>query len=215
MKRIFAVLLVLVMVFSLAACGKKSESKPAGADKAGTETDAGAAPAGENAGMANPWVECTLDDIETYIGWRFGIPDGATDATFRWNETIGLAEMIYTVDGTEWCARMQKTDAFEDISGMNYELEEDSDNYGYGPENPIKDYAGDQYMGKQYLLETDEGTVNLGLWYYEKEGLMFSLGCVSPDGILLFNDRYAVFFPEGLNTDFDHVEDDSEAVSQQ
>ena len=208
MKRILALILVLVMVFALAACGSKKEEGKA--EEAAAAAPAGAEPAAEEAAgqgeeptaaIANPWVECDMDALEGYVGWRFGIPEGATNAVFRWNQSIGMAEMIYTVDGTEWTARIQKTDEFTDISGMYYEFDENSDNYGWGTENPIKDYDGDEYMGKQYLLETEEGTVNLAMWYYEMEGYMFSLGCVSTEGILLFNDRYIVFFPENCNTD--------------
>ena len=203
MKRILALILVLTMVFALAACGeKKEENKPAeeAAKAEETAAETGETPEEPMTGMANPWVECSLDNIASYIGWSFGIPEGATNAIFRWNESIGMAEMIYTVDGNEWCARMQKTKEFTDISGMYYEFDK-SDNLGWPSEIPINDYDGDEYIGKMFLLEAEEGTVNLAMWYYEKEGLMFSLGCVSPDGILMFDARTSVFFPAGCNTD--------------
>lgn len=212
MKKFLALMLVLAMVFALAACGAKNDAK-ADEEKPEANSESEAAPEAP-VGVANPWVECSLDDIEAYIGWRFGIPDGATEAVFCWNESIGLAEMNYTVDGTEWCARIQKTDEFTDISGMYYDFDSDAAIHDYGDEIPLDDYAGDQYMGKMYLLETEEGTVNLAMWYYEKEGLMFSLGCVSPEGILLFADRTTVFFPEGCNTYTEAVENDPEAVAK-
>lgn len=170
MKKILAILLAALMLISFAACGKK----PAAPKAEEPETPA------SDAGVANPWKEVSADEINGCIGYQFGIPENAADIVYLWNETDGIAEMQFKLNDCDYTARAKKTDALEDISGMNYDFSNNEDNYGKGPDIFISN--NDQELrGDYYLLEAENEFVNLGVWFYENETdkYSFSLSTVT------------------------------------
>lgn len=182
MKKILALFLAAVMLICFAACGKKEEAP---------EADDKTEPVSENAGIANPWVEASADEIEGYIGYRFGVPEKAEEVKYFWNETDGISEMQFVIDGIDMTARAKKTDALEDISGFNYDFSNNNDNYGNGPDTFIKNNE-QELRGDYYLLEDNGESVSLGLWFYQgtAAAYSFSLGYVTDKGFCGI-DQYA------------------------
>lgn len=166
MKKALCLFAALCIILSLAACGggKKPAEQPL-----------------DGPGMINPWMETGREAIENITGMRFGLPDGAENVVWRYNQSIEMAELLFTLDDTKWTARAQKTDAFEDISGMYYPW--DPDNCGYSDDIRIE--TGNCCLpGTLRLLRTDEGTVNLGLWYYQEAGYSLSLAAIAKQGVV-------------------------------
>ncbi len=58
-------------------------------------------------GMANPWVEMTAEELMEKAGVSFGVPEGAENVIYRYNAGEDMAEMQFTMNGTEFCARIQ------------------------------------------------------------------------------------------------------------
>ena len=112
MKKIFVVLTILG-VMALTACKssdnvQNSQSKDSAAGE-------------ENSTIANPWTESDAQGVLDATGFELIAPDGATDATYRYNESEGIAEMTYVLDGGTWTYRMQSASELTDISGMYYD----------------------------------------------------------------------------------------------
>lgn len=167
MKKALSLILILLLTLSLAACGGKQTGGP---QDDGDGSDA--------AGIANPWVEISADDVYNNIGFRFGIPEGAKNIQYFWDEEDGIAEMRFTdIHDIDWTARAKKTESFEDISGTYYDYSGNNDNYGHGPDVYIR-HNDFELRGDYHLLRTeDDDHVNLGLWFYEgaAEGYNYSL----------------------------------------
>jgi len=109
MKKFIVCFVLAAMVLSTAACAKKTEATPV------SEATTAAA-----AQLANPWVDCTLKDIQDKTGLDFGTPANAMDITYRLMESEQLGEMNFTVNGAKCCARVKASGQNTDISGMNY-----------------------------------------------------------------------------------------------
>ncbi len=111
MKRIFALILALLAVFALCACGTEpvSDSEPVGNE--------------ENVGLANPMQESSQDALKSSTGYNLIAPEGATDCA--WFEIAGepvIAELNFTLDGKEYCLRAVAGDGLdESVSGMYYD----------------------------------------------------------------------------------------------
>ena len=81
--------------------------------------------------LPNPWQDLTAEQLSAVSGITFGVPEGAEDVIWRWMKDTGLAEMQFTLDGDEYCARIQpaalKEGELPDISGIYiaWETEED------------------------------------------------------------------------------------------
>lgn len=111
MKKLIALLLALMMVFALCACGGSDEKSPE-ESKAPVETDDAG---GEQ--LANPLEEVSAEQLKKVIGKSLEPPKGAEDVkTFTIAGEIG--EIRFTYEGIEYCYRAQKTDAYQDISGV-------------------------------------------------------------------------------------------------
>ena len=177
MKKIIALLLAVLMLLTLASCGKKNASESeeqttAAETEAQTETEEE-----EKADIANPWTEVSADDIYGYIGYSFGEPQGAEEIKYFWNETVGIAEMQFvSASGDTMTARAKKTGAPEDISGLNNDFTGSTDCF-------IKN-NGAELRGDYFSLETVKEHVRYGLWFYTGTGnsYSFSLGCVQKGG---------------------------------
>lgn len=174
MKKTVAIMLAALMIMSLSACGSK---KPADSK----------ANSSQQQYVANPWVEVSADTMYNSIGFRFGVPDGATNVIYRWDEEDGIAEMQFTdAFGVNITARAKKTEAFEDISGMYYDFSQNPDNYGHGPDLFLNNETIENLRGDWHLLDTENGMVNLGMWFYKGSAgsYSFTISAVTDSGVI-------------------------------
>ena len=132
----------------------------------------------DDATLANPWADMTADELAQVSGVTLNLPEGAQDAVYRWLESESLAELQFTLDGDEYCARV-KPDALEagqldNISGMYFEWEHEEEiTVGHCP-------------GTIGLAQTGSSDyTELCLWYDVAPGLMYSLSVYTtdPDGL--------------------------------
>ena len=128
--------------------------------------------------IANPWTEMTREALCKVSGFAFGVPDGAEDVIYHWLESDGLAEMQFTLDGDEYCARAQSV-ALEDgelmnIAGMYFAWEGE------------EDVTVGQCHGSLGLAQTgSEEWVELCQWYDAAAERMYALSVYTtdPDGL--------------------------------
>lgn len=111
MKKLVAVLLCLVMVLSLMACGAKQSEDV-------VEPEGGEEP---TTGMANPWTEyASLDEINEQVGCKLCAPAamGVSDEDFAVGDMgdYKMAEYRYTMGGYSYTFRCAPVT--EDISGV-------------------------------------------------------------------------------------------------
>ena len=110
MKKLTALLLAAVMIFALCACGSNDEP----AESEG------------NAQMVNPMVEVDETELQNSLGVVLSAPEGAENIKYF---LIGgnLGEVQFDYNGAEYSYRAQKTDEFEDISGVYFTTPETND----------------------------------------------------------------------------------------
>lgn len=123
-------------------------------------------------GIPNPWVDTTADGLTEALGLRFGVPEGAENVVYRMLESDSLAEMTFTWEGMDYCARIKPAAEFEDISGLYYEWE-----------NVQEDFTVGSCAAWEARARDGETTVDLCLWYDAAPGLMYSI-CTSADNDL-------------------------------
>ena len=140
--------------------------------------------------MPNPWVDLTADELMQVSGVCFGVPEGAENVIYRYLASEGLAEMQFTLDGDEFCARIQPADLRDgelmNIAGMYF----------------VWDHEEDITVGHCYgtvaLAKTgSEDWVELCQWYDLAPGLMYSLSAYTtdPDGLDLTAVAEQVYIP--------------------
>ena len=121
--------------------------------------------------VANPWTDADAESVETVIGVRFGVPEGAENVAYRMLESEQLAEMDFTLDGMEYTARIRPSAEFEDISGMYFDWGEADESFRIGP-----------CAAREVRAEDDVyGTVDLCLWFDAVPGIMYSLSTSGAD----------------------------------
>lgn len=93
MKKVLCLTLAAVMVFALCACGSKAPQP--------------------SAGLPNPLHDTTKDGIVEATGISLDAPEGATDVQYFTidgaNGSSPIAQVIFTLDGKEFCYRAQAT----------------------------------------------------------------------------------------------------------
>ncbi len=144
--------------------------------------------------IGNPWKTCDLEEILANYGWKFGVPEKASELIYRCMRDGTMAEMQFILDEVKWTARMKKGDALEDISGMYYSWDKDGENEGHGLKSILSDNNGNEIEGEQHILSVEGGTAEIALWYYAPKGLIFSLSCLSPKGFVDFGMKEEIFF---------------------
>ena len=123
----------------------------------------------ESAAVANPWTECDAQTMLDTLGFAINLPEDAENATYRMNTELSLAEVDFTWQDMAYTARMQPTDAFEDISGLYYV-------WAYEEAIEIGGCEGSILRGY------DEGlTIDLCLFYDVVPGLMYSVSASGED----------------------------------
>lgn len=169
MKKYFAVLLAVLMIAGLAACGA--------AEKKETETKE------QSAGMANPWTDTDYEGFKQMTGLDLGIPEGAKDVAFRVLGEQNLGEMNFTLDGQSYTARIKPAPAWEDISGMYYTWAETTD------------CEIENRTAKTFRATESGKTIDLCEWCDIVPGIMYSLTAESEGGLDLTGLAAEIFVP--------------------
>ena len=135
MKRLFAVIMMLLTILPLAACGNKTDDS--------TEPDI--------IGMPNPFTDFdTLAEAEKQTGFYITLPDaiGSSDKRIYRAMNDEMLEVIY-VNGEDETGRIRKARGSEDISG-DYNDYAETETVSVG--------------GIDVLLKGDAGRVKLAVW---------------------------------------------------
>ena len=103
--------------------------------------------------------EVTPEEIKKNLGREFVIPVEATDVILRMSGT-DLALADFELEGSQCSLKMQKSDGFEDISGLYYNWDSETD---------IKINGKDAKLYKY-------GKVSCCMWY--DEGIMYSVSVI-------------------------------------
>lgn len=146
---------------------------------------------GAAAAIANPWVEMTAEELRIASGFRFSVPEGARDVIYRYLPEETLSEMLFGIDGDEYCARTKPSDLAaggqENISGMYYYFENEE-------EVTVAGCPGTLGLAKTGSREW----VELCLWTDAEAGRVYSLSVwtMDPDGLDLTAVAEAVLPPE-------------------
>lgn len=102
------------------------------------------------------------DEIKKIMGHEFVIPEGASVVTYRVSDSM-MAESTFDLGDTQCRLTMKRTDRFEDISGLYYNWDEESE---------IKINGKDAILYKY-------GKVSCCMWFDDSDGTMY---CVSVIG---------------------------------
>ena len=140
----------------------------------------------EDVGMINPWIDTTAEQLTELSGLSFGVPEGAENVIYRWLEADQLAEMQFTLDGDEYCARIQPAAEAMNISGMYF---------AWDHEEAVQIKHCEGTLG---LAQTgSEDWVELCQWFDAAPGLMYSLSVYTtdPDGLDLTAVADMVYLP--------------------
>lgn len=161
---ILLVALLIAAALLCASCGKKPEK---------TEEKPSETPTDKTAGIANPMQESGVAALRKHFGCPLSLPDGAEEQK-SYLIAGKLGELRFTLDGTRYTARMQKTAAAEDITGLYYAWTDVRDLTVGSCSAPAVCYTHDG----------DEKVTAL-LWY--ADGLTRSLSCeglISPEALV-------------------------------
>lgn len=134
MKKIFAVIMMLLTILSLAACGSSTDSD---------EPDI--------IGMPNPFTDFnTLAEAEKQTGFYITLPDAIGSSNNKIYRAMNdeMLEVIY-VNGEDETGRIRKARGSEDISG-DYNEYAETETVSVG--------------GIDVLLKGDAGLVKLAVW---------------------------------------------------
>ena len=135
MKKLFAVIMMLLTILPLAACGNKTDDS--------TEPDI--------IGMPNPFTDFdTLAEAEAQTGFDITLPDAIDSSDKRIYRAMNdeMLEVIY-VNGEDETGRVRKARGSEDISG-DYNDYAETETMSVG--------------GIDVLLKGDAGLVKLAVW---------------------------------------------------
>lgn len=140
---------------------------------------------------ANPWEDVTAEQLTEETGLSFGVPEGAEDVVYRLLRSEGMAEMQFTWEECEFCARIQPASLQDgellNISGMYFAWENEEEvSVGH-----CRGTIGQAKTGSEEWVE-------LCLWYDAAPGLMYSLSmytAADPDGLDLAAVAESVYLP--------------------
>jgi len=118
----------------------------------------------ETVSIANPWEDMTAEQLSAASHLSFGVPEGAENVIYRYLRSENLAEMQFTIDSDEYCARIQPAPEPTDISGMYFE-------WKHVEEVRIGKCTGTIGQAKN----GSEDWVELCQWYDDDQELQYSL----------------------------------------
>ncbi len=141
--------------------------------------------------LPNPWLELeSKEQLLELSGIDFNIPEGAEEIVYRYLPEEALSEILFILDGDEYCARIEPA-ALNEGELMNI-----SDIYfAFENEEAVKIRYCDGTIG---LAQTgSEDWVELCLWYDIVPGIMYSLSVYTtdPDGLDLTAVAEQVYLP--------------------
>ena len=160
-ERTAALLLSLAL---LAGCGLKSTPEPTSEPSPEPMPAETAEPEEAPAGLPNPLRESSEEEIAGRFGLDMKAPEGAAGSAYTIIEgEKPLAQLVFSLDGTEYCFRAARLDGYEDISGMYYEWKDVA--VGEGAGGSARLIAGgpgvidrfDAESGTVYSLSMDRG----------------------------------------------------------
>ena len=183
MKKLIIVVLAITMIMSLACCGENTATV-----SVSSSTDT-ALINSQQTGMPNPWTESSAAEIKENLGVGFYEPDGASDISYQWMESDNLAQMHFTVDGVDWTARIKPSVHYDDISGMEYTWDAETD----ADELTVDDF---EVKGTCRTTKDEGKNVISGIWQNDR-GFMYSLSAVA-DNELDLSLAQTVFGGEAL-----------------
>lgn len=124
--------------------------------------------------VANPWEDVTAEQLLAASGLAFRVPEGAENVIYRFLPSQGLAEMQFTLDTDEYCARIQPAALQEgewlDISGMYFD---------WVNEEAVSIRGCKGTIGQ--AQDGDAGFAELCQWYDAAAGRMYSLSVYTTD----------------------------------
>ncbi len=128
----------------------------------------------KTAEIANPWEDMTAEQLTEASGLSFGVLEGAENVIYRYLPSQGLAEMQFTWNNGEYCARIQPAALQEgellDISGMYFDWEN---------VEAVNILHCNGTIGQAQTGSED--WVELCMWYDAVPGLMYSLSVSTTD----------------------------------
>ena len=141
-------------------------------------------------GLPNPWSDMSAAELLEASGLSFGVPEGAENVIYRFLGSEHLAEMQFTLDGDEYCARIRPA-ALEDgelmeISGMYFAWDHEEE----VTVHHCRGIIGIAQCGTEDWAERC-------LWYDAAPGLMccLSVSTTDPDGLDLTAVAEQVYIP--------------------
>ena len=124
--------------------------------------------------LPNPWEDMTAEQLLAVSGISFGVPEGAENVIYRYMKSGNLAEMQFTWENGDFCARLQpfaiEEGEMPDISGMYFDWENVEDITVHGCRGTI----GQAQCGSEDWVERC-------LWYDPAAGLAGSLSVSTTD----------------------------------
>jgi len=177
--RLTAALIAAAMISTLTGCGQPKETPVAdtatesAVDQTASTEENKDTEDTEEFGMPNPMVESTFKEIVELTGSTAIIPSYCEDPKyFIYNGEMGEVQFTTEEGYTNLSLRIKKADAFEDISGCEYEW--------------IASF--DELIGscecKTYVYHDDDETtddVRVCLWYDSENKIMYSLSTIAKD----------------------------------
>ncbi len=149
-------------------------------------------PAEPGVSSADPWQDLTAGQLLEASGLSFGVPEGAEDVIYRWLDGEKLAEMQFTWEGGDFCARAQAVSPAQgeltDIAGMYFDWENEEEiTVGGCPGTIAQAQTG------------SEDWVERCLWLDAAAGIMYSLSVSATelDGLDMTAIAEQIYHPAG------------------
>ncbi len=153
MKKIIALIITAAIGMALCACGTQTKS---GDDTTAPESES------TGAGIVNPMVEASADEIKEKIGVEFKIPEKASGPDY-YIVAGEMAQADFSLDGNLYTLRAKKSDILDDISGMYYEWDI----------NEVCDINGNG--GEIHIVNNENEKASSVIWYDPAAGMTYSV----------------------------------------
>lgn len=193
MKKLLVVLLSVMMVFSMCACGAKEEEQP-------------------DAGLPSPITECTQEELVEATGIELAAPPEADNVAYSYitiPDQEPIAQVTFTVIEDDYCYRAQPTAATSIMTGIDEQgltVAEDIQEAIQSGINIAATLTGMNYEWKSFasvdvqhcegICAFNEGKEGFIAWLDVAPGILYSLsmdkGCTQDHLMTMAN---AIFVP--------------------